>query len=241
MYFNYRYQHIARSCRASTGQISCLVCWILNAVLKEILTLRLHAGHYRYLSYDLTWVHVLLPLLKSAALCFISATYFLIISYFRAPSLMFCRRRFSQVCTSLPVTQKMSSAVLKKCQASNFCSVLVVKTSAATVNHLRVVGPARRFLTHLEICGVFLYGDIIVLLGSWVKQVCSRLLLQVDTVSNNLRSADIDSWIRVNHVSHCSFYLQIQTYQHNHSCMYPHGADETDRIPPSAVATRRIT
>lgn len=105
-----------------------------------------------------------LPLLKSAALCFISATYFLIISYFRAPSLMFCRRRFSQVCTSLPVTQKMSSAVLKKCQASNFCSVLVgnkTQTCAETVNHLHVVGPARRFLTHLEICGVFYTGILL--------------------------------------------------------------------------------
>lgn len=81
-------------------------------------------------------------LLKSAALCFTAATYFLIIPYFRRRSLMFCRRRFSQVCTSLPVTQKMSSAVLKKCQASNFCGVLVgskAQTGAETLNYLRLV------------------------------------------------------------------------------------------------------
>lgn len=86
-------------------------------------------------------------LLKSAALCFITATYFLIIPYFRRHSLMFCRRRFSQVCTSLPVTQKMSSAVLKKCQASNFCGVLVgnkTQTGAETLNYLHVVVPVRR-------------------------------------------------------------------------------------------------
>lgn len=86
-------------------------------------------------------------LLKSAALCFITATYSLIIPYFRRRSLMFCRRRFSQVCTSLPVTQKMSSAVLKKCQASNFCGVLVgseTQTGAETLNYLPVVVPVRR-------------------------------------------------------------------------------------------------
>lgn len=136
-----------------------------------------------------------LPLLRRAAPCFISTTYFPIIPYFPAHSLMFCRRRFSQVCTSLPVIQKMSSALLKKCQASNFCSVLVgnkTQTSAETVTLLRVVIPARRFLTYLE-TWAFLNRDIIVLLGSGVKHVCSRLLLQVDTVSNNPRSADIDS------------------------------------------------
>lgn len=54
------------------------------------------------------------PLLKSSALCFISTTCSLIIPYFRAHLLMFCRRPCRQVCTSLAVTQKMSSARLKK-------------------------------------------------------------------------------------------------------------------------------
>lgn len=38
----------------------------------------------------------------------------------------------------------------------------------------------------------FLWGHIIVLLGSRVKRVCSRLWLQIDTVWNSLRSIDID-------------------------------------------------
>lgn len=135
---------------------------------------------------------------------------------------MFCRRRFSQVCTSLPVTQKMSSAVLKKCQASNFCGSKT-QTGAETLNFLLVV-PVRPSRGQSQ--RPVLQRYIIVSLGSRVKYVCSRLLLQVDTVKNNLRRAGIDPLLCGNLLSRHSFYLHAR----KHKSMITHGCTHMGRM-----------
>lgn len=127
------------------------------------------------------------PLLESAALCFISTTYFLIIPYFfPTRPLMFCRRRFSQVGASLPLTQKMSSARLKKCQDSNFCGDLVGNKTPNESGDIKIVSalsfrfdallPDHRFIYFF--CG----GILLFYWGHGSSAYAPGLRLQVDAV-----------------------------------------------------------
>lgn len=107
----------------------------------------------------------------------------------------------SQVLFSLKRESITLQNQLPQCHNVTFYSVEKKMRSEAMNTLCHIGSDCYSFLLWFNSCSpsqcrlgtyCFLWGHIIVLLGSRVKRVCSGLWLQIDTVWNSLRSTNID-------------------------------------------------